>query len=387
MTEPSSPPKRRVRRVLVSASTTAVLLLGAAIPAWAADNMTVTFVRHAESEGNATGNTTDDNPPLTELGEQQAQDSADRLGGNNYDAIYASDLIRTQQTAGPMAEKLGLPIHVEHGFRELEAGILAGLPERVAGIGMLVVAANWMVGNRSAQIPGSIDGNEFDARTDGALKAVYDSGARNAVVYSHGGTIMFWVMMNVDNPDPMLILQHPLSNTDTVVVEGNPEDGWTLVNWNGVEVAKEPELPTKLLVDVRDAVVVPQTAAYNVGQALQTGDLPTITKAAQDGVEDVVNAPVQLVKDVADDIGDELAKASQPAAVEPAKTQVSAVSEMSDIVEKPRLNRTTTLSGGTKATASVAKALKRTGDKVREAVKVRDGIKKAATKPSEKDAA
>ncbi|PEG57108.1 histidine phosphatase family protein [Mycolicibacterium boenickei] len=383
MTEPLSPrPQRRVRRILVSASTTAVLLLGAAIPAWAAENMTVTFVRHAESEGNATGNTTDDNPPLTELGEQQARDSADRLAGNDYDAIYASDLIRTQQTAGPMADELGLPIHVEHGFRELEAGVLAGLPERVAGIGMLVVAANWMVGNRSAQIPGSIDGNEFDARMDGALKVVYDSGARNAVVYSHGGAIMFWVLMNVDNPDPMLLLEHPLSNTDTVVVEGNPEDGWTLVNWNGVEVAKDPALPTKLLVDVRDAVVVPQTAGYRVGQALQTGDLPTIAKAAQDGVEDVINAPVQLVKDVAEDMSDEFAK-----------TEVAGIAEM------PKSGGATDLRDGNKAAPGVVKALNRSSGKVRAAVgatreqvsssvrSIKDAVKKATTKPSEKDAA
>jgi hypothetical protein len=78
---------------------------------------------------------------------------------------------------------------------------------------------------------------------------------------------MFWVMMNVDNPDLGLLLSHPLGNTGVVVVTGNPEHGWTLVDWDGVQVAAEPSLPTKLFVDVRNVVTAPQTATYRIGQA------------------------------------------------------------------------------------------------------------------------
>ena len=44
------------------------------------------------------------------------------LGDKNYDAIYASDIVRTQQTATPMSQYLGLPIQVLPGLREIQAG-------------------------------------------------------------------------------------------------------------------------------------------------------------------------------------------------------------------------------------------------------------------------
>src|SRR5262245_6866802 len=86
------------------------LLAGVTLPAWAADSMTLTFVRHAQSEGNATGNTTDDDPDLTELGYEQADAIAQVLKNGNaigaYDGIFASSLVRTQQTARPIAAQL-----------------------------------------------------------------------------------------------------------------------------------------------------------------------------------------------------------------------------------------------------------------------------------------
>jgi hypothetical protein len=137
---------------------------------------------------------------------------------------------------------------------------------------------------------------------DDAVQTIYDSGDRNAVVFSHGATIMFWTMMNVDNPDLGLILSHPLDNTGVVVVTGNPEDGWTLVDWDGVPVAAEPSLPTKLFVDVRNVVTAPQTAAYRIGQAFATGDIAAIANAIRVGVVDVATKVIGFVPKVVSDV-------------------------------------------------------------------------------------
>jgi hypothetical protein len=40
--------------------------------------------------------------------------------------------------------------------------------------------------------------------------------------------------MNVKNPDDELMISHPLPNVGTVVIEGNPVTGWTMVSWDGV---------------------------------------------------------------------------------------------------------------------------------------------------------
>jgi phosphohistidine phosphatase SixA len=82
----------------------ALLFIVSAIPSGA---MTVTFVRHGESEGNASGliDTKVPGPPLTSDGWDQASVVGDTLShdGITYSGVYASTMIRTQQTATPYA--------------------------------------------------------------------------------------------------------------------------------------------------------------------------------------------------------------------------------------------------------------------------------------------
>ncbi|OBF41161.1 hypothetical protein A5724_06235 [Mycobacterium sp. ACS1612] len=285
---------------------TIVLMLATALPAWAAEAMTLTFVRHAESEANEARviNTSVPGPHLTPRGQQQAVDIAEALKGNGYDGIYASSMIRTQETAQPLATELGMPITVLPGLREIDAGVFEGQSEDsgLGRIGYVLGPAAWTLGARFVPVLGSTDGNAFDARVDDAVQKIYDSGDRNAVVFSHGATIMFWTMMNVDNPDLGLLLTHPLDNTDVVVITGNPEDGWTLENWDGIEVAEEPSLPTKLFVDVRNVVTAPQTALYRIGQAFASGDVARLVKAVRDGVVDVATKVVGFVPKVVNDV-------------------------------------------------------------------------------------
>lgn len=240
-------------RVLGVAVTALALVIGAAVPASAAELMRVTFVRHGQSAGNASGliDTSTPGPVLTPLGQQQAQTVAGTLGDNNYDAIYASTMVRTQLTAAPMSQYLRLPIQVLAGLQEIEAGVFEGTPESQAADGYGLFPLAWAIqGNRDLRIPGSIDGNEFDARVDGALETIYDGGDRNAVIFSHGGAIMFWTMMNAQNLTAAekinLLRTAPLSNTNYVIIEGNAEDGWTLVNWNGRLFSPEPTLGAEI---------------------------------------------------------------------------------------------------------------------------------------------
>lgn len=263
------------------------------LPAWAAENMRVTFVRHGQSAGNTSGNidTSTPGPSLTPLGREQAQAVVDRLGDNNYDAIYASQMIRTQQTAEPMSAYLGLPIQVLPGLQEIEAGDYEGTPESGALDGYLKAPIAWaFAGQLGARIPGSIDGNEFDARVDGALKTMYDKGDRNVVVFSHGGTIMFWTMMNAKNltlaEKGMLLSQHALGNTDYVVIEGNPEDGWTLVDWNGQRFSPEPTLGHEVGLQMRTLSRQLEAAMKQVTDSLATGDVIKVATAINRSMAD-----------------------------------------------------------------------------------------------------
>jgi len=69
--------------------------------------MTVILVRHAEKEIVPPENK---DPNLSAAGQARAQELLRMLAGAGVNAIYATQYKRTQQTATPLAEKLGIPV-------------------------------------------------------------------------------------------------------------------------------------------------------------------------------------------------------------------------------------------------------------------------------------
>jgi len=65
--------------------------------------------------------------PLTDAGLAQAAAAAKRLASAGIDAIVASPLQRTVQTAEQVAAVTGLPVVTEDGFRETDFGAWEGL--------------------------------------------------------------------------------------------------------------------------------------------------------------------------------------------------------------------------------------------------------------------
>lgn len=90
---------------------------------------TLIVVRHGQSEGNVArrfmGQT---ETALTETGREQAKRTAEFLKDYPITRIYASDLSRAMDTAGPTAELHGLPIESTPRLREINAGDWEGLP-------------------------------------------------------------------------------------------------------------------------------------------------------------------------------------------------------------------------------------------------------------------
>ncbi|MGV0744371.1 histidine phosphatase family protein [Mycolicibacterium sp. XJ870] len=406
-----------------------------AIPvASAAEVMRVTFIRHGESEGNASGliDTSTPGPVLTPLGQQQSQDVVDTLGDNNYDAIYASTMVRTQLTAAPMSQYLGLPIQVLPGLREIEAGAFEGTPEAEAQAGYGAVLLAWAFGGQlDVPMPGTdplLNGHVFDARVEDALKTMYDNGDRNAVAFSHGGTIMFWTMMNVNNltlPEKIQLLSTAqLHNTDYVVIEGNPEDGWTLVNWNGQQFTPEPTFGHEVKLQVRTLSRQLEAVASEVKAAFATGNPATIATAINRGVAEASFSVTKFSRAINAEVIDRVSN-SIPSDTTELKEQVStgvenlkaavdntvsavtpeaepavatdAADESTKMVTKSKRSGATDLTDGNKSRPG-AKAISRTGERVREAVedareqmsssaqKIGEAVKKATGQGDKADA-
>ena len=228
--------RKRSKILKAVAVLTATVILGACGGSPQVRSITVTFIRHAQSEANASGiiDTDVPGPGLTPEGKGQAEKVAHDLARNNYDGIYASTMVRTQQTAAPLAAELGKKVEVLQGLQELNAGWYEGKPVSMAPATVLVAPAAWLSGDIQAAIPGSITGKEFNDRFTAAMQKIYDSGQQNPVVFSHLYAIEYWTLLNARNAKDSLLTSHPLPNIGRVVISGNPMTGWTLEDWDGI---------------------------------------------------------------------------------------------------------------------------------------------------------
>ena len=106
--------------------------------------------------------------PLTAKGEQQAKEAAAQLSRTPHDGVYASTMIRTQQTAQPLADELGEQITVLPGLREIEAGDFEGTRPTPAAIAAYFqpFGSGW----RAIASPVSRDRSTATSSTPGSTK-------------------------------------------------------------------------------------------------------------------------------------------------------------------------------------------------------------------------
>lgn len=313
----------RLRFVTVGLLSTGLLSIGSAM-AWADDgSIVLDFVRHGQSVDNAAG-IIDTQPPGTELtptGKDEANAVATAIQneyGNSIAGLFASEEIRTQETAAPLAEALGgnTAVEILPGLNEIPAGTFEGDPTNsLEGILYLLGPLSWTLGLDLVPDLGdpSVNGVTFDEGFSNAVQTIYDgtagsgAGTPTDVAFSSEGAIAVWTLMNVNNPDFSVLLQEIaktggfLPNTGQVVVEGSPGD-WTLVTYDGTQVPANPGLPTELFVDFRNLIEAPQFAGYNIYEALLSGNSATIESAIQTGASQVDTALAQFPVAVFDDI-------------------------------------------------------------------------------------
>lgn len=153
------------------------------------------LVRHGQSTWNATRRWQGwADPPLSELGEEQARDAVPRLRPLGLVAVFSSDLVRARQTAAILADGLGLPfdeaVGVEPGLRERSVGEWSGLvteeiEERWPGM-----IEAWREG-RVASPPGGEETDALTARVRAGLGRVAGAvgAAGPALVVCHGGVV------------------------------------------------------------------------------------------------------------------------------------------------------------------------------------------------------
>ena len=195
--------------------------------------MRLILIRHGRTASNV-GFLLDTQAPgadLDELGRQQAEALVERLDGQPIDAIFASNLVRTQQTAAPVAAALGLTVQVIPGLREVPAGEDEMSPDATRYIGSMIA---WGQGDLLAKVPGGENALEFIERFDAAIDEVAATGVASAMVVSHGAALRTWAYTRVEGFVEAVGEAH-LENTGIIITEGSPADGWRLIALDGTK--------------------------------------------------------------------------------------------------------------------------------------------------------
>jgi 2,3-bisphosphoglycerate-dependent phosphoglycerate mutase len=155
------------------------------------------LVRHGESAAAIEGQSFplvdgQGDPPLHPDGEAQAERLADRLvsSGEPISAIYVTSLQRTQQTAAPLAAKVGLTPRIERDLREVGLGDWEDGEFRKRIAEGDPIAVRMFVEQRWDVIPGAEPAAEFGARVRTSINRVAAAHPdATVVVVTHGGVI------------------------------------------------------------------------------------------------------------------------------------------------------------------------------------------------------
>ena len=152
---------------------------------------TIVLVRHGVTKHTSakrfSGGLGGDNPPLSDEGRAQARAAAEWLAGlgDRVDAVLASPVRRTRETAAVVADALGLPVEEEPGFAEMEFGEWDGLTFLEVAERDQAGLDAWL-GSVDVPPPGGESFRQVQSRVLEGLSRVLEAHAgRTVVVVSH----------------------------------------------------------------------------------------------------------------------------------------------------------------------------------------------------------
>jgi len=162
------------------------------VPAAATMTIRLALVRHGQSTWNARGRWQGQaDPPLSELGEEQAAEAVGRLAGTGVTGVVTSDLVRARRTGEIVADSLGLgPVAIRPDLGEYDVGDWSGLTKPEIEERWPGQQLEWFQG-RLATTPGGEGRANFDRRVMEAVLEVAAGAAPGSVlvVVTHGGVI------------------------------------------------------------------------------------------------------------------------------------------------------------------------------------------------------
>lgn len=151
----------------------------------------VVLVRHGRTAWNAATRIQGQiDIPLDDEGLRQAERLAEALAPDPPDVIYSSDLLRAQQTAQPLAERLALPVRTDAGLRERAFGVFEGQTFAEVQARWPEQAQRWRQRDEAFAPDGGETLRDFFERVVGAVRRLILAHPGAAVLLvAHGGVL------------------------------------------------------------------------------------------------------------------------------------------------------------------------------------------------------
>jgi 2,3-bisphosphoglycerate-dependent phosphoglycerate mutase len=211
------------------------------------DSVEIVVVRHGASEAALPGVAFplvdgQGDPALSGVGRSQAGSVARELADERFSGMFVSTLRRTQETAAPLAAKLGLEPTVLADLREVNLGELEGGEYRIKVAEGDPLVAEIAARERWDVIPGAESPEQFEGRLRAAIGDIVAAvpAGTVAVAFAHGAVIGQLCAMATDSR-PFAFIHADNGSISRLVVH---DDGrWLLRSFNETRHLDAPTGP------------------------------------------------------------------------------------------------------------------------------------------------
>lgn len=184
------------------------------------------LVRHGQTDWNVQrryqGQT---DIPLNDIGKQQAEKLAPRMGEWSFDAAYVSDLSRAWLTAEIITEGMGLELQPDKRLREMGFGIVEGMTFEEMQAKYPEMVANWLT-DRNKPPEGGESQDEFTARVQSLIDDLnHKHDGQTVLLVAHGGPLCEMIRLVMDLPPDgrWYFKMENTSLTELVLYDNSPE--------------------------------------------------------------------------------------------------------------------------------------------------------------------
>ncbi len=196
------------------------------------------FVRHGETDGNLHEYVPSRLEPLNVNGLQQAELCAERAGSIDFEKLFASNFLRAQQTAGPIAALKKLPIIPLETIGEVEEqSSLFGLSDYDERVIQHRISRNSNVENSAWRQEDGENFSDIFQRIDSTRKFLEQETAESVLLVSHSFFMQLFaaaILTGATEPTDLWFKVGcclKVSNTGITLFTVDT-DKWRLVMWN-----------------------------------------------------------------------------------------------------------------------------------------------------------